>query len=281
MVGNYMNSVSIAVSVQNLSIVYGESDRVRFALQGVSFDLVKGSWTTIVGANGSGKSTLAKVIAGLVEPNDGHIIKAEDTRIHIVLQNPETQILGDTIYEEMNLSLRDIVTVNLDPRQRVRSIVDEVGLSLSLDTPTNQLSGGEKQLLNIAACMAAGANVFVLDEVTSMLDYASRDRVIDVIQKLNNKGATILWCTHRSEEISYAERVIVLEKGCISYTGSSRQFLYGDPLMVTSSSPCEQWGMELPYVVQIVKQLEQGGYSLHEQPLLPQELSEAIKLRCQ
>lgn len=281
MVGNYMNPVSIAVSVQNLFIVYGESERVRFALQGVSFDLMKGSWTSIVGANGSGKSTLAKVIAGLCEPNDGHIIRAEDIRVHIVLQNPETQILGDTIYEEINLSLRDAIPANPEMRLRIRSILDEVGLSLALDTPTSRLSGGEKQLLNIAACIAAGANVFVLDEVTSMLDYASRDRVIQVMQKLNNKGATILWCTHQSEEISYSERVIVLVKGCISYTGSSRQFLYGDSHIGASSSPCEQWGMEIPYVVQVVKQLEQRGYSLHEQPLSPQELSEAIKLRCQ
>jgi energy-coupling factor transport system ATP-binding protein len=274
-----MDAVSIAVSAHNLLVAYGEAERLRFALQGVSFNLIKGSWTSIVGANGSGKSTLAKVIAGLCEPNDGRIISAEDTRVHIVLQNPETQILGDTVYEEVNLSLRDSIKSDQDRRITIRSILDEVGLSTTLDTPTNRLSGGEKQLLNIAACMAAGATLYIMDEVTSMLDHASRDRVVQAMQKQHGRGATILWFTHRSEELVLAERVILLEKGRVSYDGSTRQFLYGDSHKV--ASPCEQWGMELPYVVQVAKQLEQRGYSLRERPLLPQELSEAIRIRCQ
>jgi energy-coupling factor transport system ATP-binding protein len=276
-----MSPNSIALSVENLFIVYGDTERTKFALQGVSLEVKRGSWTSVVGANGSGKSTLAKVIAGLCVPNDGHMRQAEDIRVHIVLQNPDTQILGHTVQEEIKLSFREDMHTSKQERLNIRSILDEVGLSLALDTPTSELSGGEKQLLNIAACMAAGANVFVLDEVTSMLDYASRDLVIQVIQKLNHKGATIIWCTHRSEEISYSEQVIVLEKGCIVYSGSSRQFLYGHSSEEESSSPCERWGMELPYVVQVAKQLEKRGYSLLKQPLLPQELSEAIQFRCQ
>jgi energy-coupling factor transport system ATP-binding protein len=276
-----MNSNSIALSVDNLFIAYGDAERTMFALQGVSLDVERGSWTSIVGVNGSGKSTLAKVIAGLCVPNDGHMRQAEDIRVHIVLQNPDTQILGHTIQEEIKLSFREEIQASKQERPDIRSILDEVGLSLALETLTSELSGGEKQLLNIAACMAAGANVLVLDEVTSMLDYASRDLVIQAIQKLSRKGATIIWCTHRSEEISYSEQVIVLEKGCIAYSGSSRQFLYGNSSEVDSSSPCERWGMELPYVVQVVKQLEKRGYSLITQPLLPQELSEAIQFRCQ
>ncbi|MEX2414950.1 MAG: ATP-binding cassette domain-containing protein [Paenibacillaceae bacterium] len=272
-----MDRASVAISIDNLSVAYAGTDLKRWALQEVSLDILNGSWTSIVGANGSGKSTLAKVIAGLCEPTEGSMMKAEDARVHIVLQNPETQILGDTVFEEINLSLRDFDQTK-DRRHTVRSILDEAGLTLLLDTPTNQLSGGEKQLLNIAACVAAGATLFVLDEVTSMLDNASRDQVIQVMQKLNARGATILWCTHRSEELGLAERVILLEKGHVSYDGTTRNFLYGDPYTVTS--PCEQWGMELPYVVQVVKQLEKRGYSLRVLPLLPQELSEAIKERC-
>lgn len=271
-----MGRASIAISIDNLFVAYAGADLKRVALQGVSLNIIKGSWTSIVGANGSGKSTLAKVIAGLYEPTEGRIMKAEDVRVHIVLQNPETQILGDTVSEEISLSLRDSSTTNC--RNVIRSILDEVGLLSTLDTPTNRLSGGEKQLLNIAACIAAGANLFVLDEVTSMLDHASRDQVIQVMQKLNNRGATILWFTHRSEELGLAERVILLEKGCMSYDGSTRHFLYGDSYAV--ASPCEQWGMELPYVVQVAKQLEKRGYSLRVPPLLPQELCEAIKDRC-
>jgi energy-coupling factor transport system ATP-binding protein len=278
MVGNLMDTASTVISIEHLFVAYGGTDLKRLALQGVSFDLIKGSWTSIVGANGSGKSTLAKVIAGLCEPTEGRMMKAKDTRVHIVLQNPETQILGDTVYEEINLSLRDSIMTDPNRRNTIRSILDEVGLPLTLDTPTNRLSGGEKQLLNIAASVAAGATLFVLDEVTSMLDYASRDQVIQVIQKLNVRGATILWLTHRSEELVLADRVILLEKGRISYDGSTRHFLYGESYAV--ASPCEHWGMELPYVVQVVKQLEKRGYSLPVPPLFPYELSEAIKERC-
>lgn len=272
-----MEQTSHAIAIENLFVTYGGTDQLKLALQGISVHISKGSWTSIVGANGSGKSTLAKVIAGLNKPTNGYITRAEDVRVHIVLQNPETQILGDTVYEEINLSLGD-TDQRIDRRSKVRAIIDEVGLTLTLDTPTDRLSGGEKQLLNIAACIAAGANLFILDEVTSMLDHASRDQVIQVIQKLNQRGATIIWLTHRSEELVYSERVILLKKGRMSYDGSTRQFLYGKSH--SEHSPCEQWGMELPYVVQVVKQLEKRGYSLPVPPLLPQELSEAMRERC-
>ncbi len=278
MVGNYMNQASHALSIDNLFVTYGAADQLRFALKGVSLHISKGSWTSIVGANGSGKSTLAKVIAGLSSPSDGNLTMAEDVRVHIVLQNPETQILGDTVYEEISLGLLDSASL-IDRRSKVRAILDEVGLALTLDTLTAHMSGGEKQLLNIAVCIAAGANLFILDEVTSMLDHGSRDQVLQVMQKLNSRGATILWFTHRSEELGYSERVILLDKGQVSYDGSTRQFLYGESH--SEDSPCVQWGMELPYVVQVVKQLEKRGYSLPNLPVLPQDLGEAIRELCQ
>lgn len=276
-----MEQTSHAIAIENLFVTYGGTNQLKHALQGISLHISKGSWTSIVGANGSGKSTLAKVIAGLNKSTDGRITRAENARVHIVLQNPETQILGDTVYEEISLSLGDAdQTVDqVDHRSQARAIIDEVGLTLPLDTPTDRLSGGEKQLLNIAACIAAGANVLILDEVTSMLDHASRDQVIQVVQKLNQRGAAIIWLTHRSEELVYSERVILLKEGSVSYDGSSRHFLYGKSH--SEHSPCEQWGMELPYIVRVVKELEKRGYSLPVLPLMPQEFSEAMSERCQ
>ena len=270
-----MTRRSALISIDHVCVTYVGAELPSYALQDISIDLYKGTWTSIIGANGSGKSTLSKIIAGLSRPTKGKVTKAEGTQVHIVMQNPERQILGDTIYEEMSLAVADPAT----SRNTIRLILDEMGLPLSEDTLTEQLSGGEKQLLNIASAMASGANVFILDEVTSMLDPASRDRVMLAIQKLSDRGATIVWLTHRTEELVFSERIILLDHGQVSYDGSTRQFLYGDSY--NTISPCEQWGMELPYVVQVAKQLEQRGYSLLERPMLPQELSEAIKERCQ
>jgi energy-coupling factor transport system ATP-binding protein len=273
-----MKDSSIIISLDNVTVRYSNHASQRYAIHELSLDLYKGSWTTIVGSNGSGKSTLAKVLAGLCPITSGNIVKVEPTILYTVLQNPETQILGDTIFEEISLCLKDEnEQVRGDKSALIRSIIEQVGLTLPLDTTTSKMSGGQKQLLNMASSLAAGANILIMDEVSSMLDLASRVLVLQAAERLHNQGVTIVWITHRSEEIGYADRVISLEQGQISYDGTSEHFLYGHS--VDLISPCEQRGMELPYVVKVVKQLEKRGYSLSRLPLLPSQLSQAtIKL---
>lgn len=274
-----------ALSVQNLTVFYASdgpeqaADGPRpAAIRDVSFELAPGSWTAIIGSNGSGKSTLAKAIAGLEPARTGRIERADGATVWIVLQNPETQLLGDTVLEELMLCApqgeQEEAADEAGTREWAAAVLGEAGLDVPLDMPVGQLSGGQKQLLNVAACLAARADIVVLDEVTSMLDPASRERVLALVRSLHGKGTTVIWITHHSEELVYAERVLMLDEGRIVYDGETRDFLYGTSPALPS--PCEQCGWESPFIVRVVKALAAKGVSLARRPLLPEELSQAL-----
>lgn len=269
-----------ALIFDEASVTYdtGQTDSPP-VLRGVSLSLPYGSWTAVVGTNGSGKSTLAKAAAGLYPVSAGEIRRAEGLRSYIVLQNPDSQIIGETVLEEISLCLPAIESPSEGVRQ-VQSLLDRVGLKVSLSRPTHTLSGGQKQLLNLASCLAAKANLIILDEVTSMLDPASRTLVVDAVQRIHEAGTAILWITHRPEELGYAERVVQLEQGQVIFDGSGRDFFYGTESGLSGQSPCERMGMEPPYPVQVAKELERKGYSLPSRPVLPEELGHAVSLLC-
>ncbi|GIQ67209.1 ATP-binding cassette domain-containing protein [Xylanibacillus composti] len=268
------------ITVTGLTVSQQDGTTEKNVLENISFTLPEGSWTAIAGSNGSGKSTLARAIAGLISIRGGSISIADNIAVHIVLQNPETQLLGDTVEEELMLSLSRGQTADKSPSrmEQIQAAWEEADLQLPFHTPVRQLSGGQKQLLNIVCCLALDAEVLVLDEVTSMLDPASREHVLTLIRRLHRMGKTIVWITHRAEELVHADRVLVLDQGTLSFDGSTSQFCYGT--FNEQSSPCEQYGMELPYVVQVARQLERKGLTLGAQPLLPEELAQAAAGLC-
>lgn len=274
-------NLSCVLSVHHLTIRHGTNGEAAAdglgpaALHDVSFTLAAGSWTAVAGANGSGKSTLARAIAGLMPISAGRIDRKEGTVVSIVLQHPETQLLGDTVLEEIRMGLKNGETLpDAVLRELAEAILDEAGLDVPLDLPVEQLSGGQKQLLNIAGCLAAQADIAVFDEAAAMLDPASRDRVLQAVRTLHGKGCAVVWITHNSEELVYADRVLLLEQGRLACDLPAADFLYGTS--PGEPGPCERAGMELPFVVHVVKQLESKGVRLAERPLLPDELSLAL-----
>ncbi|MBP1155560.1 MULTISPECIES: ABC transporter ATP-binding protein [unclassified Paenibacillus] len=251
------------------------------ALQQVSLELPKGSWTAVVGDNGSGKSTLSKVLAGLSPVSEGQRIVTEGHTVHMVLQNPETQILGETIYEEIDLSMPESYDRSQEDKEaHMLDLLNEVRLSAPLDAPVQPLSGGQKQLLNMACCLAAGADSILFDEATSMLDPSSRKAVLETTAKLHRSGHTIVWVTHRMEELCYAERVLLLDQGRVAFDGTSELFFYGEG-HPDLPSPCEQFGFDPPDVVRVVRALLKLGHELPIRPLFPQQLSQAVRSLCQ
>lgn len=267
--------------LEQVSVDFLEGTSERPALHQVSLELAKGSWTAVVGDNGSGKSTLSKVLAGLSPISEGRLVVTEGHSVHMVLQNPETQILGETIYEEMSLSMRNTHDWSPDDLvSKMFNLLNEVGLSVPLDAPVKPLSGGQKQLLNVACCLAAGADSILFDEATSMLDPNSRNAVLEAAVKLQRSGHTIVWVTHRMEELCFAGRVLLLDQGRIAFDGTCEQFFYGEDLSEVPS-PCERFGFEPPYVVQVVRALHKLGHALPNRPLFPHQLSQAVMSLCQ
>lgn len=178
----------------------------------------------VVGANGSGKSTLARLVNGLVRPSSGAVrVDGWDTvrdaaavrrRVGFLFTDPEAQLLMPTPVEDVLLSLR-----RLPSRQRrevALAWLDRFGLAGHADAPVHTLSGGQKQLLALAAVLAAEPAVLVADEPTTLLDLRWRSVVDAVLADLDQQ---LLLVTHDLDAAGRAERVLVVDGGTVVHDG--------------------------------------------------------------
>ena len=151
------------------------------AVDGISFSIEKGSYTTIIGHNGSGKSTLAKLMAGLLPVQEGSIridslpVSEENMpkireRMGIVFQNPDNQFIGSTVRDDIAFGLENRRIESADMEAIIDEYAQKVGLSSFLDYEPQNLSGGQKQRVAIAGILAMKPEIIIFDEATSMLD---------------------------------------------------------------------------------------------------------------
>ncbi len=176
----------------------------------------------IVGANGSGKSTLARLINGLVHPTAGRVLvdgldvarngREVRRRVGFVFTNPDNQIVMPTVREDVAFSLRRLKLDATDATARVDRTLERFGLTELADRPAHRLSGGQKQLLALAAVLVAEPAVLVADEPTTLLDARNADLVERHFAALDEQ---VILVTHRLESVESFDRVLVVEEGRI------------------------------------------------------------------
>lgn len=215
------------IETKELSFVYPEETAP--ALDGVSIAVPEGSFVTLCGESGCGKSTLLRLMKPYIQPRgaisgdilfDGQSLDLLDEReaarqIGFVAQNPEGQIVTDRVWHELSFSAESVGIPPQNIRRRVSECAEYFGLERLFESDTMSLSGGEKQLVSLAAAAALHPRVMLLDEPTSQLDPIAAQGLIDTIVRLNRDfGVTVLIAEHRLEELlPVSDRVIVLEKG--------------------------------------------------------------------
>jgi energy-coupling factor transport system ATP-binding protein len=171
-----------------------------------------GLWM-LVGSNGSGKSTLLRLVAGLLEPSSGRIQGAG--RAALVFQNPDHQLLLPSCGSELRLALPDGLAP-AEVGERIRDVLARVGLAGLEARPIHTLSGGQKQRLAIAAALASGCRLLLLDEPTALLDPTSQAEVLELIHGLTHRRdqpLAALWITHRLEELERCDGAALMERG--------------------------------------------------------------------
>lgn len=270
--------------LEHVTVAFTTNEGIRPVLIDMNLEIVAGEWLAVVGQNGSGKSTLGKVLAGLCPISRGNVRRAggETSSAQMVFQNPEAQIVGETVYEDVCFGLENRAVDPTDMPERALRALRLVGLEQKMHAYVEKLSGGQKQLLGIAGCLAMDASVIVFDEATAMLDPTSRVNVLQVVQELRRQGKTIIWITQWMEELAYADRVVALDGGKIAFDGKSEEFFYGKGVAGSvegEGNPCERLGFVLPYAVQVAQELEKHGVTLKGRPILPNELSKAVSER--
>lgn len=218
-----------AIAVKQVSFAYAGNSRT--ILDGISFEIAEGSFTVLAGLSGSGKSTLLRLMKPeltLEGVHEGEIsifgrpIETYDSAlsarlIGFVGQDPEAQIVMDTVEGELAFGLENLAYPTSAIQRRVAEVAHFFGIGDWFGRRTAELSGGCKQMLSLAAVVAMRPRLLVLDEPTSQLDPTAAESFLTMLHKVNIElGTTIVLCEHRLEGcLGYADKALLLEKGKI------------------------------------------------------------------
>lgn len=254
-----------------------ESETVKIkALDNVNMDIKDGEFIAIIGHNGSGKSTLAKHFNGLLSPESGSIwIDDKSTseiqnlrdirkKVCMVFQNPDNQIVGSTVEEDIAFGLENMQVPTEDMQKRIDVSLDAVNMMNKKNVSPKNLSGGQKQKTAIAGAIAVSPKCLVLDEATAMLDPKARLDVIKIAKYLNKtENMTIILITHFMEEIVDADKVFVMNKGKVVLSGKPEEVFSHTEIL-------SEYHLELPPVTQLAISLKNKGLPI-KLPVLKKE----------
>ncbi|ATW25877.1 energy-coupling factor ABC transporter ATP-binding protein [Candidatus Formimonas warabiya] len=259
-----------AVEIENLSWMYKDNqEKEIWSLKNINLKLKKGEFIGIMGQNGAGKTTLCRCFNSLI-PNrfngrmKGKVIVAGsldtfEKKIHecarkvgMVFQDPDSQFIRGTVEEEIVFGAENMGLSIDEIKNRLEWTLKEVNLSPEfLKKPPTDLSGGQKQRVAIAASLISKPDILVLDEPTSQVDPMGKLEVFEVIEKLRqSQNMAVVLAEHRADEImKFADRVILIDDGCILLDEPPRQFFQKVDLLLAK-------GVYPPQVAQL-------GYLLH------------------
>ncbi|MBO4681178.1 MAG: ATP-binding cassette domain-containing protein [Clostridiales bacterium] len=266
------------ISVQDVTFTYGSegadvSAPAEPALENLSLEIERGSYTAILGANGSGKSTLAKLIDIIEVPDSGRIVvfgkdTADDSlfwqireKSACVFQNPDNQIVGTIVEEDVAFGPENLGIKLPELRERVDQAMKDVGIYELRLREASGLSGGQKQKLAIAGALAMRPEVLILDEATAMLDPRSRDEFLAVAEDMRRKkGLTLITITHDMSEAMRCGRIIILSKG--------KKAAEGTPPKIFADVELEKYGLRRPVAIRFAYELARlAGRTLTEEDL--------------
>lgn len=260
-----MTRNALGIQVSRLGFAYPGGARV---LDDVSFEVAPGARVLLAGATGSGKSTLLRCLKPELIPHgeysgevlvDGQRVKGFNPqlsagRIGFVMQDPKQQVVMDTVKAELAFGLENLSTPQELIQRRVAEIANYFGINGWMERNTSELSGGETQIVNLAAVIAMQPRTLLLDEPTAMLDPIAAREFIELVERVNDElGITILLVEHQQEDLlATINRVLYLDGGRLAFDGTTRDFarwLYG------SSSPNRR---ALPVAAQLYLQQASG-----------------------
>lgn len=223
--------------IENLTFTYPGRDRP--VLAGVSVRIERGAFVTICGASGCGKTTLLRQLKPALSPHgvkSGGIffegqpleslsLREQSMKIGYVLQSPDNQIVTDKVWHELAFGLESLGLSTPEIRLRVAEMASFFGIQNWFYKPISELSGGQKQLLNLASVMAMQPSVLILDEPTSQLDPIAAGELLTMVGKINRElGVTVILTEHRLEEaFPLSDKVIVMEGGRVLLQGAPRE----------------------------------------------------------
>ncbi|MBR6825041.1 MAG: energy-coupling factor ABC transporter ATP-binding protein [Oscillospiraceae bacterium] len=242
------------IEIRDLTFTYPGKEEA--SLQNIDLSVEPGEFVLLCGHSGSGKTTLLRHLKTVLTPHgktagticiNGKTLASLPAReqaasVGFVMQDPDDQIVTDKVWHELAFGLESLGTEQKTMRLRVAEMASYFGIQGWFHRNVSELSGGQKQLLNLASVMAMQPEILILDEPTSQLDPIAAADFLNTVKKINRDlGTTVLITEHRLEEVyPYADRVVVMEGGKIIANGSPRQVggeLYSKHMELFSALP--------------------------------------------
>ena len=248
------------LTIRDLTFTYPEQERP--AVRNLTLSVRAGEFLVLCGPSGCGKSTLLRQLKSVLAPHgtrSGEILwhgapldalsqREQAEKIGFVQQSPENQIVTDKVWHELAFGLESLGVETPEIRRRVAEMASFFGIQTWFHKNVTELSGGQKQLLNLAAVMVMQPEVLILDEPTSQLDPIAASDFLATLGKINRElGTTILLTEHRLEDaFSLASRAAVMERGTLACTGSPAEIgaalkAGGSPMFLAMPAAMRIW----------------------------------------
>ncbi|MCI8481919.1 MAG: ATP-binding cassette domain-containing protein [Clostridia bacterium] len=226
-----------------------------------------------------GKSTIAKLIAGIVKPTKGEVlIEGKDTKkkenflnirkqVGIVFQNPENQIIFNSVEDEIRFGLENLKIENIE--EKITQSLIKVGLEGKEKQEAYTLSLGQKQRLTIASVLAMETKYIVLDEPTAMLDPKGKEEIYNIVKQLKKEGYSIIYITNIIDEILLSDEIWVMEEGSIKTTFAKTDIL-------EHIEEIEKSNIKIPEILTLLQDLKRQDIRLELEEWTMQELVQKL-----
>ena len=277
------------IKIEGLSYRYDEGSiqsGEHPVLNDLSMEVEEGEFVAILGHNGSGKSTLAKLLNMILTPTSGKIfidgkeitdeaMTDEDVlmlrkSIGMVFQNPDNQLVATIVEDDVAFGPENLGVPSEEIRERVNSVLSDVGMLEYATHEPHRLSGGQKQRIAIAGVLAMLPKCIIFDESTAMLDPIGRKEVMDAILRLNReKKITVIMITHYMEEAALANRIVVLHDGNALLEGTPSEVFEQEDLL-------KSCGLNVPQCTSLIHQLRKAGMPLSGECVSVDQCAELI-----
>ena len=271
------------IKIENLIFEYRkeEEEQPVKAINNISLEVEKGSFTAILGKNGSGKSTLAKNLNGLLLPTGGTVYvngynTADEEHIWdvrqsagMVFQNPDNQLVSAIVEDYVAFGPENLGIEPAEIRRRVDKALEDVNMGPFKGKSPHLLSGGQKQRIAIAGVVAMKPRCIIFDEPTAMLDPKGRKEIMSIIKELHEEGITVVLITHFMDEAVNADRVIIMHQGEIFMDGTPAE-VFGQGEKVKSVN------LDVPMAVELARALRQRGIEVPEKIIGTEEMVEYL-----
>lgn len=272
--------LQIAIEASGVSFNYQEGTQ---ALQALNFHARYGEFVALLASNGSGKTTLLKVMVGLLKPQHGLVeVGGRDIRyltqgelyqrVGLVLQNPNDQLFGTTVEEDVAFGPRNLDLPEDEVQRRVTECLTSVGAADLRDRAIHHLSFGEQKRVAMAGVLAMRPTTLILDEPTAGLDPAGEALMMRLLNRLNReRGITVVLATHSVDMLPlFADRIYALSRGRVIKEGSTDEILCDHEMLDRAS-------LRLPYISGLLHEMKRyDGVPINGLPLTVREARKGL-----